>query len=325
MIKWKRVTLLSFVVFCLLIGLLVNLSPLAASTSTITIYPSDDTYVCADDATGNYGNSSRLKVGKNNGDDQYEKIAYLKFDLSSIPDGAVIISATLKLYDETSVSINIKVYRVAEDWSESDINWNNKPSFDESYTYASVNSGGSGSWFEADITELVEEWLNGTYNNYGVALRAPSSNAYDQFYSKEDSDSSKHPRLVIEYVEPNTVTQTITETQTVTETQMITETQTETQTVTETTTIANTTITETTTQTVSETITTTQTINNTVYSTVTTTVANTTYTIYETISPAYGNQTTNYYVDLTNQLMPLIMVIGVICTMLSLLLSATKR
>ena len=185
MVRWKRVTLLSFVVFCLLIGLLVNLSPLAASTSTITIYPSDDTYVYAYDANGNYGSSSTLQVGRYNGDDQYERIAYLKFNLSSIPDGAVIVSATLKLYDSSTASINIKVYRVTEDWSESDINWNNKPSFDESYAYASVNSGGSGSWFEADITELVEEWLDGTYDNYGVALRAPSSSTFDEFYSKE--------------------------------------------------------------------------------------------------------------------------------------------
>ena len=161
-----------------------------------------------------------------------------------------------------------------------------------------------------DVTGDVEGFVNGSFSNYGWVIKCVDCSAVvKNFASREYSDASKRPKLVVEYVEPNTVTTTVTQTIT------------ETQTVTETTTVANTTITETQT----ETITTTQTINNTVYSTVTTTVANTTYytTIYETISPAYGNETANYYTDLANQLVPLVMVIGVICSLLGLLLSAT--
>ncbi|RLI40209.1 hypothetical protein DRO64_09375 [Candidatus Bathyarchaeota archaeon] len=312
--RLKRISLISFILFNLLVILSMSLLPLAASTTTVTITPSDDAFVMTYHPNDNYGSEDTLNVDPRS---SYLTISYIKFNLSDIPDGAVIVSAKLKLHDSASCSdVEIKVYRVdGGDWDESTITWNNKPTYDEGIAYASFTSGDPG-WYEIDVTDLVEGWVNGSYNNYGLVLKPVSGSCCDQFRSKEHPNGN-HPQLIVEYVEPNTVTTTVT--QTITETQ--------TQTVTETTTIANTTITETQT----ETITTTQTINNTVYSTVTTTLANTTVTttyyttIYETTSPTYGNQTVNYYTDLANQLVPLVMVIGVICTMLSLLLSATKR
>ena len=262
-------------------ALLLPLISVNASSSTVTFEPTEDARVWSSYPNNNYGSANELSVGS-------DSETYIKFDLSSIPSGSVIISATLKLYQYNSVSgVEICVHRVTGSWSESSITWNNKPSYD-SQSEACSDSAGQYQWTEWDITDLVQGWVDGSYDNHGLVL--VSSGDMVQFYSREWSEADKRPKLTVEYVEPNTVT----------------------------TTIANTTITET--------VTTTQTINNTVTETVTTTVANTTYytTVYETVSPTYGNQTANYYTDLANQLMPLVMVIGVICTMLSLLLSATK-
>jgi len=277
----------------------------AASTTTITLDAVADAYVRSTEGNVNHGSDTELFAA--NDASGTDEITYIKFDLSSINPAAVVISAKLRLWVTFGGGVEICVYRVTSDWAENEITWNTMPSSvteSESCINVPLDSG----WAEWDITELVQAWINQTYNNYGVKIYPSGAGNYAHFASREYSETGYRPQLVIEYIEPNTVTQTITETQTVTETI----------------TVANTTITET--QTVSETITTTQTINNTVYSTVTTTVANTTYytTIYETISPAYGNETVNYYTDLANQLVPLVMVIGVICTMLSLLLSATK-
>ena len=291
--------ILAYLILALISPFFLNVK---AGSTTVTLTATDDSYVDSSTSGSNF-NNNYLKVGHYYSS---EYIIYVKFDLSSIPSNAVIVSAKLKLTDQSSSSIAVDVHRVTGgDWSEGSITWNNKPSYD-SAVIDSATTGNDGDVIEWDVTDVVQGWVDGSYSNYGFALTSDSDTA-ESFYSKEGGHA---PELVVEYVEPNTVTQTITETQTVTETQTITETQTETQTVTETTTIANTTITET--QTITETI--------------TTTVANTTYytTIYETISPAYGNETVNYYTDLANQLTPLVMVIGVICTMLSLLLSATK-
>ena len=301
--KLKRGIPLFFMFFILLMAVLISITPLAAST-TETLTASADAYVKSNAGDSNYGSDTELFAANQvNGADE---ITYIKFDLSGISSGSVIVSAKLKLWITSGGSCQICVYRVTSDWSENSVTYNTRPSASsESETCVSV--GGLNTWAEFDITDLVQAWVNGTYDNYGVKIFPSESGKYAHFASREYSDSSKRPQLVIEYVEPVTVTQTVTET------------------VTETTTVASTTYTET--ETMTETITTTQTINNTIYSTVTTTttVANTTYytTIYETVSPTYGNQTANYYTDLANQLIPLVMVIGVICSLLGLLLSAT--
>jgi len=295
-----RVRKLSYTILLawLVIASILPLIVFAEETSSIT--PQADAYVYEKYPSNNYGSETSIKVKSQSGS---SKIGYILFNLT-IPSNSQILDAKLKIYNNVggTYSAEVCVYRVTESWNENDVTWNSRPALGEEYDCKTINSAG---WWVFDITDLVQGWVNGSYENYGLALCSESSSEV-QFYSKDYSDPSYHPVLEVTYQEPVTVTETVTVT------------------VTETTTVANTTITET--QTVSETITTTQTIYNTVTETVTTTVANTTYytTIYETISPTYGNQTANYYTDLANQLVPLVMVIGVICTMLSLLLSATK-
>jgi len=339
--KYRKILFNSIILIWLILALI---SPfflsVKASSTTVTLTATDDAYILSNSPDNNYGDESELRFGYNS--DLWNYRTYIRFDLSSIPENAVIISAKLKLVDnrDDTSNLNIEVHRVIGDWDESSITWNNQPGYD-SVVISSATSGYAGDVIEWDVTDLVQAWVNGTYNNYGFALIGGQTDYYERAYSKEASEPNNRPILVVEYVEPNTVTVTVTETQTTTETetQTITETATQTITETQTTTVANTTITETMTetitqtitetetetQTINQTVTTTQTINNTIYSTVTTTVANTTYytTIYETISPVYGNQTANYYTDLANQLIPLVMVIGVICSLLGLLLSAT--
>ena len=277
---------LSIILLCFLIASSLSLTPLSASAISTTLNPTDDAFINENYTDSNYGDDDTIDVKK--AAPGYDLYGLIRFDLSSIPADSVIVSAKLRLY-ATTVNDEIEtlyVKRITSDWSESTVTWDNKPSW-ESEASSSIQNISQEGWYEADVTDDVQGFINGSYPNYGWVLIPAKEVDYDnaKFASKENSNSSIHPQLVIEYVQPNTVTQT-------------------------------------------ETITITQTINNTVTETVTTTVASSTLytTIYETVSPAYnyGNQTVEYYTDLANQLMPLVMVIGVICTMLSLLLSATK-
>ena len=289
MVEMKRVFYVVLLAWIICSMTLPFISPINAS-STTSLEPVADSFVKEGYPSSNYGSNDELYLGWSSSGGHY--YTYVKFDLSSIPEGSTIVSAKLKLYvTYTAGSIagrTAKAYRVTEDWNESDITWNNKPNNSDTET-SSAQIPSDNNWIEFDVKADVQGFVDNDYDNYGWVIKCSDcqSNDYLRFASREYSENDKHPILEIEYTLNNTVTETVT---------------------------------------VTETITTTQTINNTVYSTVTTTVANTTYytTIYETVSPTYGNQTANYYVDLTNQLMPLIMVIGVICTMLSLLLSATK-
>ena len=265
---------------CVIFSLLMPLISPIHATNIIALNPSADSYVNEGMADSNFGSDDTIYLGKTS--DGKNDYLYIRFDLSSIPSNAQIIYAKLSIYRSDTGSNptgkTVKIYRVTEDWNESDITWNNQPnSVSVETDSATIPSGQT--WLEFNVTGDVQGFVNGSYDNYGWVIKCSDcpDDSEAWFRSKEYSEADYHPKLEIIYGSIETVT-------------------------------------------------TTQTINNTVTETVTTTVANTTYytTVYETVSPTYGNQTVNYYTDLANQLMPLVMVIGVICTMLSLLLSATK-
>lgn len=97
--------------------------------------------------------------------------SYLKFGLSGIPPGKVIISATLTLHlwgnagytPSLSLPSYIHLFTVAEDWGEYTITWNNAPMAKENLTatwvYARTDSGPDfpGIPYTWDATQAVAE------------------------------------------------------------------------------------------------------------------------------------------------------------------------
>jgi hypothetical protein len=121
----------------------------AAWSTTVTINPTDDTHIGTDSdypviAGINFGSNYVLRVGDitnwGGGTWSYDYRSLLKFDLSSIPNGAQIISATLSLQITQSSEQNtyVQVHRMADDtWSEGTITWNLAP---PSFTTAFVSN-----------------------------------------------------------------------------------------------------------------------------------------------------------------------------------------
>ena len=159
----------------------------------VTYNPSIDGYMKSDQS-GN-GTSSYLSIGKS-GSVEYRSV--IKFDLSDIPSSDNVTSAILKLYrggTSTAPNGSIYAYRATDSWSESNITWGNPDYNNSSYD---SNSGGS-TWMEWDITNLVQQWVDGTYTNYGVYLKATSSvSQLYEYYSKDYSTSAYRPKLVVE-------------------------------------------------------------------------------------------------------------------------------
>ncbi len=53
-------------------------------------------------------------------------------------------------------------------------------------------------YYDLDVTELVQGYVNGTYNNTGFFLKAKDENDnYIAFYSSEWSNASQRPKLMI--------------------------------------------------------------------------------------------------------------------------------
>jgi len=55
-------------------------------------------------------------------------------------------------------------------------------------------------YYELDVTELVQEYTSGKYENTGFLIKAKVENRnYIAFYSSEWQDKNQRPKLTIEY------------------------------------------------------------------------------------------------------------------------------
>jgi len=157
----------------------------------------------------NYGGNVELTVLSRTGM-QYQ--SYIMFDLSSIPSDSTIDSATLELYIhgilQSPAGRTINCHRVTGSWTEYGITWNNKPSYHSTASnYDIVPSDPMGKWMDWDVTSDVEDFVGGTYTNYGWMFRDPnsqSSTGHGVVYtSKEWPTQDQRPKLTVEYTPPN--------------------------------------------------------------------------------------------------------------------------
>jgi hypothetical protein len=187
----------------------VKASPTIGST-TATLYSTEDAYVNASSPDTNYGSETTLCVAANSEKD----FTYVKFDLTSIPSGAYIISAKLELYlSDTTGSFYYYLFGGNDDaigayhcsdnsWTEPEITWNNSPasalspeptsswSFGMSYT-----KGNYKSW---DVTsDAKTAFSSGTLTEaLKFQFKSESGDGQAFFHSKEGSNK---PKLEVEY------------------------------------------------------------------------------------------------------------------------------
>ena len=182
---------------------------------TITVTPTDDSYVDYSNQSTNYGTSPTLNIISWNTAFFDVKKSYLQFDLSDIPDSYTITSATLNLYsvvgDPPFAPYPKAVYahHLDDSWDESTLTFYNRP-YMMSETTSNWTLADTNTWNSWDITAWVESdnhtgddlltiglAENGTYGQTGV---------YFYFASKEYADANLRPSLIVEAVpSPSTI------------------------------------------------------------------------------------------------------------------------
>jgi len=222
-----------------------TLTPTVASTVyTLVMQPNGtsgvDNYLLKSSTSANYGTSSDLGIGEKNDAVGSVGRSLIKFDLSSIPADAAIVSATLSLWTSQDLSSNdttVNVYRLKTAFNETQSNWNRSAT---GVNWQAAGASGANDRESASIglipilnneplnTEKqisldpakVQEMLNGTFTNNGFILTA-SGELDDRFMfkSSDSSTASQRPKLVIQYTAQSiTPTATITSTSTRTST-----------------------------------------------------------------------------------------------------------
>ncbi len=133
--------------------------------------------------------------------------SFLQFNLSSIPDGATITGAELKMTIETapSESRDYEAYYVGDSWTETGINWGNQPSggtlldTQATGTVAETQGVWTGDTLRAQVES--ERFGAGADNTLSVMVKdlaEDSGTAYlTEFYSREAGEAAGTPVLVV--------------------------------------------------------------------------------------------------------------------------------
>jgi hypothetical protein len=143
---------------------------------------------------------------------------YIKFQLqSSLPPtvaAANVAKATLKLYLSlgTSPTGEINIYPISSAWTESTLRPSSPPTLSATSFVTGVAVGSADSFLAIDVTQLVQDWLNGPadggFANNGIAIEAATSSTFAVFDSKENLITSHEPRLEIVLVDSGPTGQT---------------------------------------------------------------------------------------------------------------------
>lgn len=189
----------------------------SATPITVTLEAVADAYVDNGMPNNNYGGAQQLFASLYGEFNNLQQVL-ARFNLSSIPAGATVQSATARFYQVSGSglsSVTLNLGRAGASWTEYGVTFNNRPT---QYLVGSAAVGTGAGWKSWDATSLVTSWLNGTHPNYGLGITGPVTGSLwlRQFSSREGSAA---PQLVVTYLAPTpTPTPTRTPTRTATPT-----------------------------------------------------------------------------------------------------------
>ncbi|MFT3770587.1 MAG: MopE-related protein [Minicystis sp.] len=160
--------------------------------------------------TTNHGTSGTITIGYS-GTPPYPRTALFQYDLSTIPAGAVVTSATATLFASPTVTATLGIHQATAAWNETQVTW---ASFNNAYLatpVTTVSTGPVNPWNPAPnapapnkisfrIDSLVQGWLSGSIANRGILVEQPiAAGEYTTFRSSEWPTVSQRPSLQVCY------------------------------------------------------------------------------------------------------------------------------
>jgi len=167
-----------------------------------------DAYVDEANPTLNY-NVAFLRVGVSSVEFPGDVFTYIKFDLSSIPDGSTITGATLGMHLQSAEGyaggVNLFAGKVNPPvWEENTITWNNRPVGASSFATTSV--GTTPGWYQWTVpASVVQDWVDHSSGNHGIVV---FWSGYDDFFERtfKGRGMDQGPQLQVNYELPTTTT-----------------------------------------------------------------------------------------------------------------------
>lgn len=152
----------------------------------------EDARITSQPKNQNFGGLPLLPVGS-------KDEALLRFDLSGVPAGVVIDSASLKLYVNGSAGNEvINVHRATADWAEDGVTFQ---SFNQQFSpvvEGTIQPNSANALKAVGLTDLVTAWYTGAQPNHGVLLETSDAKK-TIFISNEGGTAQYRPALEVCY------------------------------------------------------------------------------------------------------------------------------
>lgn len=139
----------------------------------------------------------------------------IKFDLSTIPQSATVISAYLSLYYNPTSAFStwtspaaFYINRITTDWDELTVTWGTQPtSTNINDVLVPAASSTTASFPNIDVTDMVADMVADPTHSFGFLFRLVNENPYYAITlaSSDNADSTIRPKLVITYSDPNSL------------------------------------------------------------------------------------------------------------------------
>jgi hypothetical protein len=164
----------------------------------------DSTYVDSNYPNSNYAGQEYLQI-KNYQD---KEIVWLKFNLSSVPEGAVVDNATLSMALNlvnyiSPVSYNVHAYSCSDNsWNQSSLTYSNMPSYNStSMSSTLVSTLDPLAWYGWNVVDAVRDALNSNAKAVTIVLFDPSPNSSNTTltFANFVSSSGSPPNLYIQW------------------------------------------------------------------------------------------------------------------------------
>jgi len=169
------------------------------------------------DASSNFGSTATNQLGNYAVSDTRNPI--MAFDISGLPVGQTINSATLWLYNISELAVgsfDAEVAAIRRVWVETEVTWNvystgnswttggAENTTSDRYTpedTSTVSDVDSVSW---DVTDMVTNWYNSTWTNNGLMINPVDAPATEWwvFHSDDAVTEAYRPNLVVDYSAP---------------------------------------------------------------------------------------------------------------------------
>lgn len=208
----KPSTTITFALLLVLVALLfVTFLPPAHAGGNVavtrTFQPSSaDCYLDEQNKNSNRGDLAYIKVESESGKNDR---TLLTFDLTEIPSGSTVESATLSLnaYVVPGAGRTYEAWQTTSSWGETTVTWNTPPSYAGSASASAGEASGWMEWSSTTLTSDVQGWVTGSSTNYGWMINDSVEDTATEhnilFYSRrEATQTTLRPKLTVRYTAP---------------------------------------------------------------------------------------------------------------------------